>query len=133
VQPELKIKKKIMDYLKTVAGCHAVRIEQRPGVGAGVADIIVCYQGKYVALEVKIPGGRATPLQMHFLKQITIAGGLSAVVCSVEEVKCLIQMLALMPPLPIGEGDSPLSPLKRTKNPISNGPATRPKSQPRMK
>jgi len=122
-----------MEYLNSIQGCKGIRIEQRPGMGTGVADILICFRGKFIAIEVKVPGGKATPLQMHFLNQITISGGLSAVVYSVEEVKCLVQMLALMPPSPISEVVSPSYPSKGTKNLISNGQGTKLKSPPRTK
>jgi hypothetical protein len=92
--PEKKIKKQIMDYLKTLEpDLYAWTVEQRPGMGRGHPDIMACLRGKIIAMEVKVQGGRTTALQERFLKRITLAGGLSAVVHSVEEVKNLIGIL----------------------------------------
>lgn len=54
---------------------------------AGIPDIIVCAKGRFVALEVKLPGGRygATALQQKTIRDIQEAGGAAAVVRSVDE------------------------------------------------
>lgn len=54
---------------------------------AGVPDIICCCEGKFVALEVKVPGNKPTELQKRTLEAIEAAGGVAAVVHSVDEVK----------------------------------------------
>lgn len=46
----------------------------------GVPDILACYQGKLLALEIKKPiGGQPTPIQLQNLKQIAKNGGLAFV------------------------------------------------------
>jgi len=50
-----------------------------------------CLRGKMFALEVKRPGGKATELQLHELKRIRDAGGMAAVVESVNEVKEILK------------------------------------------
>lgn len=57
---------------------------------AGVPDIICCCEGKFVALEVKVPGNKPTELQKRTLEAIEAAGGVAAVVHSVDEVKAVI-------------------------------------------
>lgn len=54
---------------------------------AGIPDIIVCAKGRFVALEVKLPGGSygATALQQKTIRDIQEAGGAAAVVRSVDE------------------------------------------------
>ncbi len=51
---------------------------------AGLPDIIGCYNGWFVALEVKIPGGesKTTERQRHILSSISSNGGYSRVVSS---------------------------------------------------
>ena len=53
----------------------------------GVADIIGCYQGRFLAIEVKRPGRKATPEQARFLSEVCKAEGIAFVAHSVEEVK----------------------------------------------
>ncbi len=57
---------------------------------AGVPDIICCYKGRFIALEVKAPDGKPTALQEATINRIREAGGVAEVVRSVEEVKEII-------------------------------------------
>lgn len=58
---------------------------------AGIPDIIVCYRGKFIALEAKRPGGKLTKLQEKTIKDIRAAGGKVYVVMSVDEVKEIME------------------------------------------
>jgi hypothetical protein len=44
------------------------------GVKAGVPDVFVVMKGNVFALELKPPGGRATPAQLEVLRQLKAAG-----------------------------------------------------------
>lgn len=57
---------------------------------SGIPDIIACYRGRFVGLEVKDHKGNPTPLQKYELECIATAGGVSAVVRSVEEVETML-------------------------------------------
>lgn len=50
-------------------------------------DLVCCWRGQFVAIEVKHPGEDADPYQAWELRQIKAAGGRAIVVTSVEEVK----------------------------------------------
>ena len=52
----------------------------------GVPDLLVCYKGRFIALEVKTPDNKAGPtrLQRAQLAQIRASGGLGYVVRSVR-------------------------------------------------
>ncbi len=52
----------------------------------GILDIIGCWEGKYVELEVKTERGRLSPEQKARIEEITRAGGIAEVVRSVEDV-----------------------------------------------
>lgn len=52
----------------------------------GVPDILACWQGKFVGIEVKTPSGRLTPLQLHNLDHIRQNGGISIVARCLEDV-----------------------------------------------
>lgn len=63
----------------------------------GVPDIVGCWRGHFVGLEVKRPGvGRVSELQKHRVDQIRGAGGVAAVVYSVDDVKRLLEGLAAL-------------------------------------
>lgn len=53
---------------------------------AGVPDIVACYRGFFLAIEVKQPGRRPRPLQQHQLDRITAASGLALCATSADQV-----------------------------------------------
>lgn len=62
-----------------------MKIHGGPYQSAGIPDIIGCIGGRFVALEVKVPGNKATRLQELVISRIRVAGGIAGVVTSVEE------------------------------------------------
>ena len=82
-QLEGKIQSKILKKLKA-AGIYARKniINNKKGI----PDIIVCYRGKYVALEVKRPGKEPTDLQLWNIKAIRKSGGVAEIVYGWEDV-----------------------------------------------
>lgn len=42
---------------------------------AGIPDILCCHKGRFIAIEVKAPNGKASELQLYNLKKIEEAGG----------------------------------------------------------
>jgi len=52
----------------------------------GVADIIGCWKGRMIAIEIKKPGGKATHAQLSFLECVNQAGGIGFVADSIEVV-----------------------------------------------
>ena len=54
---------------------------------SGVPDIICCYKGRFLGLEVKLPDGRLTELQRRAIQKINDAGGIACRVESVEQVQ----------------------------------------------
>ena len=59
---------------------------------SGVPDIICCYKGRFLGLEVKLPGGRLTELQKRAIQKINDAGGIACRVDSVEQVQNVIAL-----------------------------------------
>ena len=55
----------------------------------GIPDIICCIDGKFVGIEVKRPGNKLSEAQKGFKAGIELAGGVYAVVFSLEETKRL--------------------------------------------
>lgn len=87
---EKAIENKIKQYLKTVEYLYFFKEHGGLYGTAGVPDIICCYKGQFIALEVKAPDGKATALQDATIKRIRKAGGVAEVVRSVEEAKEII-------------------------------------------
>jgi hypothetical protein len=58
-----------------------------------VPDIIACFNGIFLGLEVKNESGKMTELQKWNIDAIGNAGGISACVRDVEEVKIIVEKL----------------------------------------
>jgi len=87
---ESKVTKAIMAYLKG-RGVWCFKVAGGPMQQRGVPDIICCWGGSFVALEVKRPElGRLTDLQALTIERIRAAGGVAEVVTSVEEAVAVI-------------------------------------------
>lgn len=86
---EQQVQTKIMKYLKE-QGAYTVKVVQ--ATKAGVPDIICCYKGKFIGIEVKKPAvrnhknGGATELQIINLANIKKANGKAIIAYGVEEV-----------------------------------------------
>lgn len=89
--PEGAIKTKIKKYLKdTFPGSVIYFPIASKFSQSGASDILCCINGRFVALEVKTATGKVTPLQWLFIDQVKAAGGVAAVVRSVEDVKVVL-------------------------------------------
>ena len=85
---ESSIQKKIIDYLHSIGAWTVKTIQCNK---AGVPDILCCLEGRFIALEVKTDIGKPSALQLRTIKQINNAGGISAIVRSVDDVKELLR------------------------------------------
>lgn len=94
----------ILRLLKKRPRCFAWKTHGGMYGTAGIPDIIACVGGRFVALEVKQPGGKPTRLQEITLGKVRASGGIAAVVTSMEEAGRA---------LPAGEAEvDPLADLK---------------------
>lgn len=57
----------------------------------GAADILACYRGRFLAIEVKSKTGRVSPEQVAFLSEVKRAGGIALVARSVEDVRAALE------------------------------------------
>ena len=92
--PENKIKKQVKDLLNS-HGVFNFPVAASPYGYAGIYDrLAVLPNGKLLAIEVKAPGKKATPLQMEFLKKVNANKGFGFVVDGEEALKALDYFLA---------------------------------------
>ena len=80
----------ILRLLKKLPRCFAWKTHGGMYGTAGIPDVIACVDGRFVALEVKQPGGRPTALQTATIEKIRAAGGLADIVASAEQAKNLL-------------------------------------------
>lgn len=93
--PESAVKQKIKAYLKSLG----VWQFSPPANGfgrSGIPDIVCCWQGRFIGIEVKAPGKlkNTTTMQDREIAGINAAGGTALVVDDVAQLK------------PIFEGDT---------------------------
>lgn len=97
---EADVKKEIVAYLKSVGAWYDNPV--RNGYGRrGVPDIVVCYRGRFLAIEAKRPPGEgkrgplkrpeADPWQQREMAAVIEAGGRAIVAWSVDHVHEEIQ------------------------------------------
>ena len=60
---------------------------------AGIPDIILCYKGRFAAMEVKTETGRVSKLQEITIQRIQAAGGAACVVRSVREAEEMLMRM----------------------------------------
>lgn len=76
--PEHKVKAKVIALLKEYGAYHFCP----PGTGfgrSGIPDIIVCFHGRFIAIECKAGKGKTTALQERELSRIEAADGIAMV------------------------------------------------------
>ncbi len=89
---EAVVQLKILKYLNSLPGCWAIKVisaNQR-----GVPDIVGCFRGRFISLELKSRGNKPSKIQQAQLKAIQAAGGIADVVTSLQAVQALIEELA---------------------------------------
>lgn len=76
--PEGKVKRKLDEWLDKHMPTHW-RVKPRGGPfgKAGCPDVLICWQGIFVAIEVKSDTGEASAMQMMNLRLIQRAGGIA--------------------------------------------------------
>ncbi len=85
--------KKLVDrgrkYLNSLEDSFCFKTHGSPMQMQGVSDLILCYHGKYYALEFKDPQNKEgpTPTQEEFMRKVKRAGGEAYVVRSLAALK----------------------------------------------
>ena len=83
--PEGRIKKQIVDDLEAM-GAYVFKPVQM-GYGKRTVDLLVCWRGQFIGIEVKRPGKAPTPLQEETLEQVRAAGGIAFWVDNRKDVR----------------------------------------------
>lgn len=100
-KPEAAIQAKIIKWLErhgfvyhrinsgTFFGASGHRVR---GAKKGSSDLVVCYKGRYVAIEVKAEDGTPTVEQQDHIDRVNAQGGLAFVARSVDDVKRFLEV-----------------------------------------
>jgi hypothetical protein len=90
--PEGKVKKKVKEYLQSIGAWYYMPVSN--GMGrVGCPDILVCFEGIFMAFETKAPGKikNVTANQEREINDIQRANGLAHVVDDVTQVQAIIE------------------------------------------
>jgi hypothetical protein len=69
------------------------RKHTNPYVGVGISDLLLCWNGRWVSIEVKRPGGKQTGSQIEFERELKTAGGVYFLVNSIEGIAAVCSKL----------------------------------------
>lgn len=91
---ESQLTSQIKNFLK-VKGCYCEKIFGGGYQSSGIPDILCCYKGLFIAIEVKSPTGkgRASDIQKLKIKRIRESGGIAFVTDNLDEVKRLFDWI----------------------------------------
>lgn len=92
MQPEYRIARKMKKLIRSRGG-WCVKIHGSPYQDRGTPDILACYRGQFIAIEVKTSRGTPEPEQLVAQRQILKAGGESLITHKVEEVKGVLDAI----------------------------------------
>lgn len=87
---ESDLKREVKAYLKS-KGAYVIPVAQGAYSKTGDPDMVVCYKGLFVAVEGKTYTGRQSDWQIVRMEQIRKAGGIYAVIRSVDACKQLLE------------------------------------------
>ena len=91
--PETRYQNKVLEYLKLEVGGYWIKIHASSFQTKGKPDIIGCYKGKFIGIELKRPDGkgRLSKLQEYNLQQINDNGGVGISNARLEDLKELFK------------------------------------------
>ncbi len=88
---EKKLQSQIIKYLQS-KGAYVVKVVV---ASHSTLDLIVCYKGKFIAIEVK-GDSKVSQLQLYNITQIQKAGGIAIVATELSQVVELLQVIDLL-------------------------------------
>lgn len=83
-QPEARLGRQIRKALEE-RGAFMFKIHGSSLMMAGLPDLIGVWRGRFIAVEVKMPGNHPSKIQEHVIGKIRAAGGRAIVAHSVPE------------------------------------------------
>lgn len=86
---EKQLKKQVEKFLKSLPNCWFYHPADRWLVG--LPDFIICYKGRFIAIELKREGRFLNKIQEYVMRKIRQAGAKVVVAYSLEDVKKILK------------------------------------------
>lgn len=83
---EAAFQKEAIEVIESMGG-YPIKIHVSAYQSQGEPDLVCCYEGKFVAFELKIKGNKPSALQLEKIEDIKKAGGIALPVWSINEIK----------------------------------------------
>lgn len=89
---EAQLTTQIKNFIKS-KGAYVEKIFGGGYQSSGIPDLLACYDGYFIAIEVKSPSGkgRASEIQKLKIKEIRNAGGIAIITDNLEDVKLIFE------------------------------------------
>ncbi len=85
---EMAVHQWLRNGMKKRYGKNQIYIKAPPGMYSsrrGISDFVYCVNGMFIAIEVKSPTGKITPIQQNFLDTVVDAGGIGLCLTGKDE------------------------------------------------
>jgi hypothetical protein len=83
-KPETKLSNQVLPRLRAEGGWW-VKIHGGPFQAIGIPDIVGCWKGRFVGIELKIPGEKPSGIQQETMDLLYLAGARVGLATTVEE------------------------------------------------
>jgi len=77
--PEKKVKRKVLLVLAAIGAYYTMPVTSGYG-NSGAPDILCCYNGWFIGIEVKANGNKPTRLQLSHMAEIKDKGGIALLI-----------------------------------------------------
>ena len=90
---ESTLQRKVILHLRT-SGAYVFKVVGSAMQQRGTPDCLVCYRGRLIGIELKVPGKVTSKLQEVELQKIRDAGGIGVVITNMDDLEALLQQLS---------------------------------------
>lgn len=89
-QPEARVGRKIAAWLME-QGHFVFKVHGSALMMAGLPDLIACVDGRFIGIEVKMPGNKPSIRQLYVHRRIERSGGTIIVAYNLDDVKKVLE------------------------------------------
>lgn len=89
---ESNLQRKAIAYLRD-SGAYVFKVVGSPMQHRGTPDLLVCFQGRFIGIELKVPGKEPNKVQEVELLKIREAGGIAVVITDIANLEQVLTAL----------------------------------------